>query len=112
VALPAVLSAEAIELGRSARHPAWLPTSPDPLALHERMRFLRDKLYAHTDEEIAARWIHGMNVLLQSDHVYIPAWRPEYSDDLFDSLFLELAESPMERFANGVQELRGRIKTS
>jgi hypothetical protein len=54
----------------------WRPADPEGLAVHEALIMVRNKVYAHTDEEIGARWIHGMDALLERQELLAPAWRP------------------------------------
>lgn len=58
----------------------WLPTRPDYRAVHNEMILVRNKVYAHTDEEIGARWIHDMSSIGASEPVFVPMWRPLNSD--------------------------------
>ena len=59
-----------------ALEPHWLPERPDLRSVHNKMLFVRDKVYAHTDEEVEARWIHGMSEALRLPVPVVPAWRP------------------------------------
>jgi hypothetical protein len=86
----------------------WLPTRPDLQTAHKKMFRLRNKVYAHTDEEeIEARWIYRMNGALRPSG-FVPAVRPS-NPDLLDPLFTELAESQEERFGEGIRELQRRL---
>jgi hypothetical protein len=87
----------------------WLPTRPDYRAVHDEMILVRNKVYAHTDEEIGARWIHDMSSILgASEPVFVPMWRP-LNPDLLDPRFIDLAEHQKDRFIEGFQQLQSRL---
>jgi hypothetical protein len=87
----------------------WLPARPDLRAVHDEMILVRNKVYAHTDEEINARWIHGMSeAMKRPSPVLIPAWRP-LNPDLLEPLFLGLAESQKDKLGAGAVELQRRL---
>jgi hypothetical protein len=81
----------------------WRPSVSEQLALHNYLINVRNKLYAHTDEDFNARWVHGMDALLHSE-LLIPAWRPLNLDRLPE--IAELADAQCARLAEGALELR------
>jgi hypothetical protein len=94
--------------GRSNRIGAlearWGPETPEDLALHEELIRLRDKVYAHTDDEIKARDIEDMSELLGTNHpVFAPGWHPIETEAL--PRIAALAEAQRARFLRGAREL-------
>jgi hypothetical protein len=84
----------------------WLPADPKQRALHDALRSDRNKVYAHTDEEAKARWVHGVQWnegALQKPTMILPMWRPRTLDQL--PQIRELADAQMQRFAAGIMEL-------
>jgi hypothetical protein len=82
----------------------WRPNRWDQLVLHEELIKVRDRVCAHTDEEIGARWVSDSSGMLGiSAPTLLPAWRP-LDLDLFPEI-AELAESQKVRFVEGVREL-------
>jgi hypothetical protein len=67
--------------------------------VHEALIMVRNKVYAHTDEEIGARWIHGMDALLERQELLAPAWRPLNLELLPE--IAELAKAQGARLAEG-----------
>ena len=69
----------------------------------------RNKVYAHTDEEAKARWVHGVRwdeVALRMPTTLLPMWRPRTLDQL--PQIRELADAQMQRFTIGIVELARR----
>jgi hypothetical protein len=84
----------------------WLPQEPKQRALHHELIKDRNKLYAHTDEEIKARWVQGADWesgATRKPASILPAWRPLTLDRLPE--IAQLAESQKDRFIAGVSEL-------
>jgi hypothetical protein len=89
----------------------WLPKRPDYQSLHTELINVRNKVYAHTDEEIAARGIEDVSAIAGvPGPFYVPAWHP-LNPDLLPTI-AELAESEKERFVEAVQELQRRLGSS
>ena len=86
----------------------WLPKRPDYQSLHTELINVRNKVYAHTDEEIAARGIEDVSAMAGvPGPFYVPAWHP-LNPDLLPAI-AELAKSQKQRFVEGVQELQRRL---
>jgi hypothetical protein len=90
-------------IGRLGRH--WRPGGQEALALHDELITVRNKVYVHTDEDFDARWVHGMDALLEGEAL-IPGWRPLNLELLPE--IAELAEAQCARLAQGALELRRR----
>lgn len=63
----------------------WLPQEPEGLALQYELIKDRNKVYAHTDEEVKARWVAGAHWeagALRKPASLLPAWRPLTLDRL------------------------------
>jgi hypothetical protein len=72
--------------------------------LHEELIRVRERVCAHTNEEIGAGWVSDSSGMLGiSAPALLPAWRP-LGRDLFPDIS-ELAESQKVRFVEGVREL-------
>jgi hypothetical protein len=80
----------------------WLPSDAEQRALHDVLIRDRNKVYAHTDEEVRARWVHGV----RRDASALPLWRPRTLDQL--PQIRELADAQIDRFGQGVAELARR----
>jgi hypothetical protein len=87
--------------------PERLPRRPEQVELHNGLILVRNKVYAHTDEEIGARWITGMDKALGVPGMpLVPAWRPLNLDRLPE--IAKLAEGQKARFLDGVFDLHQR----
>ena len=65
---------------------------------------VRDKLYAHTDEEFGARWVADVSKMRGSaGPFYAPAWRPLNLDSFPE--ISALADAQKARFIDGAAEL-------
>jgi hypothetical protein len=83
----------------------WLPAD-EQRALHDALIRDRNKLYAHTDEEVKARWVAGVSWksgVLEKPSTVLPAWRPLTLDQL--PQIRGLAEAQKDRFSEGIVEL-------
>jgi hypothetical protein len=82
----------------------WRPNRWDQLVLHEELIKARNRVYAHSDEEIGTRSVLDISrMLATSGPAFVPAWRP-LNVDLLPEI-AELAESQKVRFVEGVREL-------
>jgi hypothetical protein len=84
----------------------WLPDESAERALHDVLIIDRHQVYAHTDEEVEARWVSGAQWeagTLRKPTPILPAWRPLSLDRLPE--IAKLAESQKDRFIAGVAEL-------
>jgi hypothetical protein len=94
-------------IGGLAEH--WLPESPSGRTLHRELVKLRDKLYAHTDEEFGARCVADVSKMLGTPGpFYAPAWRPLNLDSLPE--ISALAEAQKIRFVDGAAELMEQLR--
>jgi hypothetical protein len=87
----------------------WLPADPEQRALHDALIRDRHTLYAHTDEEVKARWVEGANWeagALKKPTTLLPAWRPLTLDRL--PQIGDLAEAQKGRLMAGLLELARR----
>lgn len=94
-------------IGKLGDH--WLPADPKQGALHDALLSDRNKVYAHTDEEAKARWVHGVQWdegAPRKPTTILPMWRPRTLDQL--PQIRELADAQMQRFTAGVRELARR----
>jgi hypothetical protein len=84
----------------------WIPRDPKQRALHDELIDDRNKVFAHTDEEVNARWVAGAHWeagALRKPTTFLPAWRPLTLDRLPE--IGDLAETQTERFSEGIVEL-------
>lgn len=84
----------------------WLPQEPEGLALHYELIKDRNKVYAHTDEEVKARWVAGAHWeagALRKPASLLPPWQPLTLDRLPE--IAQLAESQKDRFFAGFSAL-------
>lgn len=84
----------------------WLPRDPKQRTLHDALIKDRNKVYAHTDEEIKARWVAGAHWeagALRKPTTILPGWRPLTLERLPE--IAELAESQKDKFSEGMLEL-------
>jgi hypothetical protein len=87
----------------------WKPTDPDQLTLHDELITVRNKVYAHTDEESGARWVADVSKMLKTTGPYFaPAWRPLNLD--YIPQIAELAESQKTKLAQAAFELLRRLQ--
>jgi hypothetical protein len=78
----------------------WRPQTDDQSALHEELINLRNRLYAHTDDDFNARWVADVSKMIGTSQPFLaPAWRPLKLDALPE--IAALAESQKERFLAG-----------
>jgi hypothetical protein len=87
----------------------WLPAEEQQRELHDALIRDRNKVYAHTDEEVKARWVAGANWeagALRKPTTLLPAWRPSTLDRL--PQIGDLAEAQKGRLIAGVLELARR----
>jgi hypothetical protein len=89
----------------------WLPSTPQERFLHDDVIAIRHKVYAHTDEEIAARGIKDMSELAGvPGPLFVPVWHP-LNPNLLRPI-AQLAQSQKGRFVAAVQELQERVRST
>ncbi len=88
--------------------PHWLPADESDLRLHGTLLRLRDKLYAHTDDDLGARGMHDVSAIVGSaDPRFAPQWRPLDRAVLPD--IIALTERQLDRFRVASSELGRQI---
>lgn len=87
----------------------WLPADGAARRLHEQLIDLRNKVYAHTDEEIDARQIEDVSSIAGVPGPYfVPAWHP-LNEEVLPAI-QQLTESQKARFVAGTHELQRRMR--
>jgi hypothetical protein len=88
--------------------PHWLPKDEADLGLHEALLHVRDKLYAHTDDELGARGMQDVSAIVGSaEPQFAPSWRPLDRALLPD--IVALASRQLERFRDAAGDLGRQI---
>lgn len=89
----------------------WLPDTPGGMSLHEDLQRLRNKVYAHSDEDVESRGIQDVSHLLGGEQpVFAPVWRPLEPGVV--TQIIGLAEAQRERFLQGAGELNATLADS
>lgn len=87
----------------------WLPENAVDLEIHERLLFLRRKVYAHSDIDVSARGIRDISGIVGSDGPeFAVEWR-QINESLFPAVSA-LAEQQRKRFREGARELSRRVQ--
>jgi hypothetical protein len=87
----------------------WLPETPGWLELHRALIVIRNKVYAHTDEEINARGIVDISPMTGgAGPVFATEWVPL---DPHPAI-AQLAARQRDRFSEGARELQERLASS
>jgi hypothetical protein len=87
----------------------WLPSDPKQLALHNALIRDRHRLYAHTDEDVKARWVKGLEWNAEAVQKFLPALRPLLLDQR--PQIGELADAQKDRFVEGIGSLFAGLGT-
>jgi hypothetical protein len=86
----------------------WLPTVDAHLRLHYALLLVRDKLYAHTDDDFGARGMQNVSAIVGSaEPHFAPSWRPLDRALLPD--IIVLANRQLERFRDAAGDLGRQI---
>jgi hypothetical protein len=87
----------------------WLPKAEGARSLHKALIHIRNKVYAHTDEEVEARGIEDVSAIAGvPGPLFTTAWRP-FNRDLLQTI-VELASSQERRFADGAKLLERALR--
>lgn len=86
----------------------WLPAGEADLRLHHALLGVRDKLYAHTDDELGARGMQDVSSIVgTAEPQFAPSWRPLDRALLPD--IIALTNRQLERFRDAAGELGRQI---
>ena len=87
----------------------WLPTDRVEQELHFELIRLRDKVYAHTDDELGARGVRDVGGMVGATKVMLASeWRPLRPELV--PVIEQLAASQRKRFRAAADELSARVR--